>query len=210
MRWDFARLIDQVRAVCEITPGGCWLWRYGAWADRGLTDEHEYPRLMIAGERKPVARWVLEADGQPQPPDTEPCHRCDWPPCVAPHHLRWGSHQSNMAEMGERRRSGAQRYPERVPRGDRHFMHLNPDRRPRGSRSGNFAHGDDHWTRRTPEQMTWTGTDHHAVRLTPEIVRDIRARGKAGAQALAISQSLGVGRTTVRAVLEGRTWKHVT
>ena len=207
IKWDFTRLISQVMSVCEITPDGCWLWRYGVWADRGLVDQQKaYPRLMIKGVRKPVGRWVLEASGHPQPPGMEPCHSCDRPPCVAPHHLHWGTHKENMQEMGQRGRARVQQYPETVLRGGPHPFRLHPELIPRGRRGGNYASGDDHWTRRMRDQLSWRGTAHHMARLTPEIVREIRVRGKAGEGALSISRSLGVGRTTVRAVLEGRTW----
>jgi DNA invertase Pin-like site-specific DNA recombinase len=60
-----------------------------------------------------------------------------------------------------------------------------------------------------PEQISHRGTNHTFARLTPEIVREIRVRGRAGERPTSIARGLGVGRTTVRAVLEGRTWKDV-
>lgn len=210
IKWDLAHLLDQVKSVCEVTPDGCWLWRYGVWADRGLVDRQKaYPRLMIGGVRHPVAHWVLEADGFPRPPGTEPCHSCDRPPCVAPHHLHWGTHRENMQEMGQRGRSRVQQYPETVLRGDAHPVRRNPALIQYGPRTGNYASGDDHWTRRMPDQLSWRGTAHHQARLTEETVREIRARGKRGEGATSIARGLGVGRTTVRAVLEGRTWTHI-
>lgn len=210
IKWDLACLVEQVKSVCEITPEGCWLWRYGVWAVRAPIDQRPYPRLMIGGKRKHVARWVLEASGQPAPPGTEPCHSCDRPPCVAPHHLHWGTHRENMQEMGRRGRSGPTLHPESRVWADDHPFRLQPERIPRGARTGNFASGDDHWTRRTPEQMSWRGTGHHMARLNPDRVREIRARGAAGEGAVSIARSFGVERGTIRAVLEGRTWKHIT
>lgn len=209
IEWDFSRLIEQVKSVCEIAPDGCWLWRYGVWADRAPIDQRPYPRLMINGERKFVARWVLEASGHAPPPGTEPCHSCDRPPCVAPHHLHWGTHKENMQEMGRRGRSGPTQHPESRTWGDGHAFRLHPELIPRSPRSGNFASGDDHWTRRMPDQVSWRGTAHHQARITPDIVREIRARGKTGEGATSIARGLGIGRTTVRAVLEGRTWAHI-
>jgi hypothetical protein len=208
--WDLNCLISQVESVCEITPDGCWLWRYGVWGERGLTDEQAaYPRLMIAGVRKHVAYWVLTAAGQPQPPGAEPCHSCDRPPCVAPHHLRWGSHQENMQEMGRRGRSGPTRHPGSRTWSADHPWRLHPELIPHGPRPGNYASGDNHWTRRTPDQISQRGTNHTMARLTPEIVREIRDRGRTGEGPTSIARGLGVGRTTVRAVIEGRTWAHV-
>jgi hypothetical protein len=47
------------------------------------------------------------------------------------------------------------------------------------------------------------------ARLDPDKVRLIRAQDAAGVRLADIADGLGVGHTTVRAVLEGRTWKHV-
>jgi len=210
MRWELPHLIAQVRSVCEITADGCWLWRYGAWKDRHLIGERPYPRIMIAGERHFVAHWVLVASGQPRRAGMEPCHSCDRPPCCCPAHLHWGTHQVNMAEMGTRRRAGAQRHPERMQRGDDHWMRRTPERKVYGPRPGNYAHGDNHWTRREPESISWAGTAHHMARLDEGKVRMIRSDAAAGRKPGAIAAALGVGETTVRAVLNGRTWKHVT
>jgi hypothetical protein len=210
IKWDLASLVSQVESVCEITPDGCWLWRYGVWADRGIADEQSaYPRLMLGGVRKHVAYWVLTASGQPQPPGSEPCHSCDRPPCVAPHHLCWGTHQENMQEMWRRGRSGPTRHPEsRIWPAD-HPFRLHPELISRGPRPGNYASGDNHWTRRMPEHISNRGTSHTMARLAPEIVREIRERDRAGEGATSIARGLGVGRTTVRAVIEGRTWGHI-
>ena len=207
--WDLARLITQIQAVCEITPEGCWLWRYGSWAQHQYVDEHKYPRLMIGGVRKPVSRWVMQVTTGEDRDDMEPCHSCDRPPCVSPAHLHWGTHQENMQEMGERRRTGPDRHPEKYQFGDRHWTRQFPERIPRGPRPGDYASGDDHYTRRNPELITWKGTAHYQARLNPFLVREIRARAAAGESPTWIADDLGVGRGTVRAVIERRTWKHV-
>lgn len=202
-------LIPQIRAVCEITADGCWLWRYGTWACRDLAVCPEYPRLMIGGKRKHVARWVMEAGTGPAP-RMEPCHSCDRPACVAPAHLRWGTHQENMAEMGARRRSGAQQYPERYTaerwqrtgalRGDDHPMHRNPMLAARGERHGSKTH-PERWAR--GEAISWS-------KLTAAQIPGIRQRLAAGEKPVAIARDYGVERGTIRAIAEGRTWRHVS
>jgi hypothetical protein len=206
MKWDIGNLIPQVKTVCEITPDGCWLWRHGSWADRDLDACTEYPRLMIGGERHHVATWVLKATVGPAP-GKEPCHSCDRTACIAPDHLRWGTHRENMAEMGARRRSGSQQYPERyrgrvIPnpvRGDAHPMHRNPMLAARGERHGSKTH---------PER--W----HHgeaipSSKLTAAQIPGIRQRLVSGEKPVAIAADLGVGRGTIRAIAEGRTWRRV-
>lgn len=205
-----ANLITQVKTVCEITPDGCWLWRHGFWADRDLDTCKEYPRLMLGGERHHVATWVLKASAG-DAPGMEPCHSCDRPACVAPDHLHWGTHRENMTEMGARRRAGAQKYPERYatglwPRGERalrgddHPMHRNPLLAARGEQHGSKTH---------PERWARGERQGHA-RLSEAQIPGIRQRLAAGEQPSVIATDLGVGRGTIRAIAEGRTWRHVT
>jgi hypothetical protein len=114
-----------------------------------------------------------------------------------------------MQEMGRRGRSGPTRYPETRTWGPGHPWRLHPELIPRGPRPGNYAAGDNHWTRRMPERISHRGTSHTSARLTPEIVREIRERSGDGEGATSIARGLDIGRTTVRAVIEGRTWAHV-
>jgi hypothetical protein len=202
----------QVKAVCEITPDGCWLWRYGTWAEHRYVDEqHRYPKIMIKGVRKIVAHWILEATGRPRPSsEMEACHSCHRPPCCNPLHVRWDTHQGNMEEMGECYRTGPDRHPEKYQFGDRHWTRQHPEWIPRGPRPGDYASGDDHFTRCHPEWITWRGTNHYQAVLDDDLVRDIRKRHRVYREtALEIARDLGVGRGTIRAILEGRTWKHV-
>lgn len=211
MKWDLTRLIEQIGKVCEITPDGCWLWRHGSWSVRDLTGVREYPRLCIAGRRLHVARWVLEAT-EGRRDDAEPCHSCDMPPCVSPAHLRWGTHAENMREMGARRRSGMQRYPDRYrwevrnrgnsgfQPGDAHLLRRNP---------GLVARGDRHGSKTHPERWA-RGERQGSARLSEDAVRVIRKRLVSGEKPAVIAPDFGVGRGTIRAIAEGRTWRHVT
>ena len=211
IKWELPHLIEQVRSVCEIAPEGCWLWRYGTFKDGTPPDGHPYPRIMIDGERHLVAHWVLVASGQPRPDGMEPCHSCDRPPCVFRDHLRWDTHKANMIEMGARGRSGSLRHPERFRWRDDHPFRLHPELSPlRRPRPDEIPRGDDHWTRRTPGQMSWLGTAHHQARFDPGKVRWIRSAYADGESIKVIATALGVGWTTVQAVIQRRTWKHVT
>lgn len=210
MKWTLDGLADQVRAACEIDPSGCWLWRYGSWADRDYARQREYPRLMISGRRQHVSRWVMEAKAGPAP-DMEPCHSCDRPECVSPDHLHWGTHRENMIEMAERQRTGSVRHPERY----------------RGRVIANPARGEAHWARKDPGRAAdvFARRVHGSVthpekwvrgeaipwsKLTAEKVRLIRQRLARGETPVMIAPDFGVGRGTIRAIAEGRSWKHVT
>ncbi len=79
---------------------GCWSWPFGK--------QHGYPNL---NENLKVSHVVLEAIGQPKPfPAAMALHSCDDPGCWNPAHLRWGTHQQNMADMVQRRRSRGHRF----------------------------------------------------------------------------------------------------
>jgi hypothetical protein len=61
-----------------------------------------YPQPMNkAGRRglRPV-HLLLEMVGRPRPGHTsEVLHSCDRPVCMAPWHVRWGTHRENVADM---------------------------------------------------------------------------------------------------------------
>ncbi len=54
------------------------------------------------------------------------------------------------------------------------------------------------------------GTKHFRAKLDPDKVRDIRRRHKDGEAVKLIAKSLGVRPGTVYAVIDGKTWAHVT
>lgn len=53
------------------------------------------------------------------------------------------------------------------------------------------------------------GTDHWRAKLTPQRVRAVRRRFNAGESAKQIADRFGVDRMTIKAVLSGKTWRHV-
>jgi HNH endonuclease len=201
MKWNISCLVAQLSDFCNVTSRGCWLWP--------TEPVSRYPRIMINGKRQSAAAWALESTVGPRPQGAEACHSCDQPRCCNPGHLRWDTHQGNMADMRDRGRAGALTHPDRVPRGGAHWTHQTPERLARGPRSGDYAAGDDHWTRRQADLITWRGELHPAARLTTDVVREIRRRRSDGESPTALARAFGTGRGTIRAIIEGRTWKHV-
>jgi hypothetical protein len=53
------------------------------------------------------------------------------------------------------------------------------------------------------------GAEHHAAKLTPEIVREARRRNAAGESQYALAAEYGVAQPTLQAAIAGRKWKHV-
>lgn len=68
-----------------------------------------YPQSMrFPGGLVPVTHLLMEILGNPRPPGLSILHSCDRPPCLAPWHLRWGTHIENMIDRQVRgRASGA-------------------------------------------------------------------------------------------------------
>lgn len=59
-----------------------------------------------------------------------------------------------------------------------------------------------------PEQKA-EGTQHYSAKLTEDDVRAIRRRFASGEGQRCIAESFGLKRTTIAAITQGRTWKHV-
>lgn len=77
----------------------CWPWPFAMrYRDYGV--------LRYQGQNM-TAGWVsLILTGQPRPaaPANHLVHKCDHPSCVNPAHLRWGTHQDNMADKMQKKR----------------------------------------------------------------------------------------------------------
>lgn len=94
--WDH---VDQ-----SAGPAGCWPWK-GGTTSRGYGQSwHGHGRPELAHRR--ALRITV---GEPEDPTHEALHSCDTPPCANPAHLRWGTHEENMADMLARGRARAGR-----------------------------------------------------------------------------------------------------
>lgn len=98
--------------------------------------------------------------------------------------LTWGTHTENMQDMVRHGTQGARRHPEAVRRADRHWSRLKPDRVVRGQRQGLSV-------------------------LTEEKVRAVLDMLKTGEKPGRIAAVMGVCRTSIRNIRDGKTWTHV-
>lgn len=75
----------------------CWIWTKEL-------DREGYGRFVHRGRRIGAHRVALALATGRQEPSLFVLHSCDNPPCVNPAHLRYGTHEENMADMISRDR----------------------------------------------------------------------------------------------------------
>jgi hypothetical protein len=156
----------------------CWLWVGGVFRN-GM----HYGQFQYEGRPHNAHRiaWVL-TNGE-IPTGVRVLHSCDNPPCVNPRHLFLGSDADNMKDMATKGRGRLQRPFNRAV-GDRHGMHLHPERVRRGE-----AH---------PRSI-----------LTDEVVLEVRRLHREGTKQSDLSRQFGIEKTVLSKVVNRRTWRHL-
>lgn len=95
--------------ILQRSRSDCWAWPFSMrYRDYGV--------LRYLGQNMNAAGVALILTGHPRPdpPTNHLIHACDNPPCVNPDHLRWGTHQENMADKMAKNRHA---YGEKIGRG---------------------------------------------------------------------------------------------
>lgn len=87
------------RMVATGSTDSCWPWL-------GDQDGHGYGIFTYHGTRKPAHEMALSFTiGEKRLDGLDTCHSCDNPICCNPHHLRFGTRQSNVDDMFARGRN---------------------------------------------------------------------------------------------------------
>lgn len=76
----------------EFLPNGCWQWN-GARVTGG------YGKTKVTGQSMLTHRLMLTHLHGPIPAELHVLHKCDYPPCCNPNHLRVGTRVDNMQDM---------------------------------------------------------------------------------------------------------------
>lgn len=95
--------IDRFHKKYEINESGCWIWTSGTRMNsKGVA----YARHWTDDKKSIGAhRFSFELVHGAIPKSMYVCHKCDTPLCVNPDHLFIGTHQDNMRDMVQKRRS---------------------------------------------------------------------------------------------------------
>jgi biotin operon repressor len=205
----------------------CWIW-VGA---RGSPDPYGF--IAKDGVNRLAHRVSWELHRGLVPDGMQVCHKCDVPYCVNPAHLFLGTQADNMRDKMEKGRAargdahGTHTQPESVRRGSEHGMSKLDENQVQRMRE-EYAKGGISQpelarkyeiTQAAVNSIMLGKTWQHAggpivtagryKALSDDQVREVRRLFTEGWSGPRIARHLGVGRTTVYSVRDGRSYTDV-
>lgn len=187
----------------------CWIWT-------ACRDHKGYGQLRIHSKSILAHRYAYILEHGEIPDGMFVCHHCDNPSCVNPTHLFLGTNTDNVHDMMAKGRNMHITRPETLARGERHGRYTKPERTASGERNGSRLHperlsrGETHYSRTNPELLA-RGERNGNSKLAEIQVREILhsfAHGNVSKSELA--RKYHVSRVVIRAIINGKIWKHVT
>lgn len=198
----------------------CWLWKSGV-------DKDGYGRFKgeIRGTvylRAHRFSWAYH-NQKNVPSDVLVCHSCDTPGCVNPKHLWLGSHADNHADMDSKGHRPSQagelahmaklteEQVRKILADSRHYAQIAADYGV-ATPTINSIKNRESWSHLKVDHVakngrgSGTGRRGKSDRITPEIVRAIRASSDSGK---ALAAKFAVSPQLICAIRKRRAWNHI-